>query len=244
MAGYRPTANRAVPARAVDVRREEQTQAVVKAQRLGQPRAASERADRQELGLALGVRGPPPRALARSCAGQGGRYALTVDLKVGDVVAYPPHGVGRVSARQKRMVLGTKQEVVVLELDGELSVTLTLERARELVRPLLDEAGIQQVRDTLRADGTFSEEAWAQRLKDAQAKLRSGDPLDLAEIVRDGAQRERALTGPKSSKPSVSERAVWTKARDLLSGEIGLVRGLDRAEASAWIDEQLAPLGR
>jgi hypothetical protein len=37
-------------------------------------------------------------------------------------------------------------------------------------------------------------------------------------------------------------------ARQRLSGEIGLARGLDRAEVDAWIDdawidEQLAPIG-
>ena len=163
-------------------------------------------------------------------------------LKVGDVVAYPPHGVGRVSAREKRVVLGVEQDVVVLALEDDLSVTLTLDRASDLIRPLVDEDGIRKVQDTLRASGTFNDDVWAKRLKEGQAKLRSGDPLELAEIVRDGAQRERALTAAGHSKLSVSERALWVKARDLLSGEIGLVRGLDREEASAWIDEQLAPL--
>jgi CarD family transcriptional regulator len=167
-----------------------------------------------------------------------------VKLKIGDVVAYPPHGVGRIAAREKRVVLGTKQEVVVLALDDDLSVTLTLDRAQEQLRPLVDEEGLRRVQETLRADGVFSDEIWAKRLKDAQAKLRSGDPLELAEIVRDGARREHRLTTTGYSKLSVSERALWVKARDLLSGEIGLVRGVDRAEASAWIDEQLAPLVR
>jgi CarD family transcriptional regulator len=165
-----------------------------------------------------------------------------VKLKVGDVVAYPPHGVGRVAAREERVVLGTKQEVVVLALADGLSVTLTLDRANELVRPLLDEAGIREVRNTLRATTPSSEDVWAKRLKDAQAKLRSGDPLELAEIVRDGARREHPPTGSTSSKLSVSERALWVKARELLSGEIGAVRGVDQAEANAWIDEQLASL--
>jgi RNA polymerase-interacting CarD/CdnL/TRCF family regulator len=37
----------------------------------------------------------------------------------------------------------------------------------------------------------------------------------------------------------MSERALCAKARELLSGEIGLVRGLDQATANAWIDDQL-----
>ena len=167
-----------------------------------------------------------------------------MDLQVGDVVAYPPHGVGRVSAREQREVLGQKQDVVVLDLEDGLSVTLTLDRAHEHVRPLVDESGLRRVRDTLRAASAFSEEVWAARVKEAQEKLRTGDPLELAAIVRDGALRERVLTESGYSKPSLSERALWTRARELLSGEISLARGLGRDEANAWIDEQLPPLAR
>ncbi|MFO7571939.1 MAG: CarD family transcriptional regulator [Gaiellaceae bacterium] len=164
-------------------------------------------------------------------------------LKVGDVVAYPPHGVGRVAAREKQVVLGTEQEVVVLALSDGLSVTLTVERASEQVRPLVDEKGIRRVQETLREIGDASDDVWAKRLKDAQAKLRGGDPLELAEIVRDGMRREQMSATSGGSKLSASERALVVKARDLLAGEISVVRGVDQEEADAWITEQLTPLG-
>lgn len=145
-------------------------------------------------------------------------------------------------AREKRVVLGAKQEVVVLELADGLGVTLTLDRARELLRPPVTEAELRRVRETLREDGALSEESWAKRVKEMQEKLRGGDLLDLAQIVRDGARREQT-PAPKgkgaSTKLSMSERALCAKARELLSGEIGLVRGLDEADANAWIDAQL-----
>jgi len=161
-------------------------------------------------------------------------------LAVGTVVAYPPHGVGRIAARERRHVLGIEQEVVVLELASDFSVTLTLERALEHLRPLVDEAGLRQVRDTLRADEVVPDEIWSTRLKSTQAKLRAGDPCALAEIVRDGARRERAKASGGGPRLSVSERSLWLKARELLSEEIRAVRGLDRAGADAWIDRQLA----
>ena len=161
-------------------------------------------------------------------------------LKVGDVVAYPPHGIGRVAAREKRVVLGTEQDVVVLELSDGMSVTVTVERALDQFRPLVDEKGLKRVQQTLRAEGDASDEVWAKRLKEAQDKLRSGDPLELAEIVRDGVRRDQAAAESGASKLSASERALLVKARDLLAGEIGVVRGVDTDEAGAWIDEQLA----
>lgn len=164
-------------------------------------------------------------------------------LSVGSVVVYPPHGVGRIVAREKRVVLGVQQEVVVLELSDGLSVTLRLEQAREQIRPLLDEAGIREVREKLREDGPTTDEAWAKRVKEAQEKLREGDPIGLAEIVRDGARRQHAPPGSGSAKLSTSERTLCDRARTLLSEEIGVARGTDRAAADAWIDEQLAPAG-
>ena len=78
-------------------------------------------------------------------------------------------------------------------------------------------------------------------MQHAQEKLRSGDPLELAEIVRDGVRREQGLTANGSpTKLSTSERALHLKAKELLAGEIGVARGVDQAQAEAWIDEQLA----
>lgn len=164
-------------------------------------------------------------------------------LEVGAVVAYPPHGVGRVAALEKKVVLGVKQEVVLLELADGLSVTLTVERAQELLRPVLTEAGLRRVKQTLREDCALSDEIWSKRLKEVQEKLRRGGPEELAEIVRDGVRRNQALAASGNAKLSLSERALFVRARELLSGEIGIARGLDQAEAEAWIDEQLAPLG-
>jgi CarD family transcriptional regulator, regulator of rRNA transcription len=162
-------------------------------------------------------------------------------LAVGDVVVYGAHGVGHVVVRERRVVLGAVQEILVLELADGLSVTLPVERARELLRPLLSEADLRRVQETLRDDHTLSEDVWLKRRKDTQVKVAGGDPLGLAEVVRDGACRERRLIAKRTgSQLSPSERDLYLRARRLLSGEIGLAHGLEPAEADAWIEEQLA----
>ncbi|HEU0245682.1 MAG TPA: CarD family transcriptional regulator, partial [Gaiellaceae bacterium] len=89
-------------------------------------------------------------------------------LAVGDAVVYPAHGAGRVAAREKRVVLGAEQEVVVLALADGLSVTLPMQLARELLRPLVSEAGLRRVQETLREDGALSGDVWVKRLKQVQ----------------------------------------------------------------------------
>ena len=165
-------------------------------------------------------------------------------LAVGDVVVYAAYGVGRVVAHERRLAHGAEQEVVVVELANGLSVMLPIERAREQLRPPVDAVGVRRVRETLCADGTPSTDAWPKRKQQTQAKLTGGDPLELAEVVRDGARHKQALAERSSSQLSSGEKVLYEKARQLLSAEIGIACGLDPAQADAWIDEQItAPAG-
>jgi len=171
-------------------------------------------------------------------------YAAVVRLAVGDMVVYGSHGAGHVAARERRVVLGKRQEVIVLALAGGLSVELPMERAHRLLRPLASEADMSRVQKTLGADHAVSGDPWLKRRRDSQAKLTGGDAIELAEVIRDSARREWTLPA-KGTKSQLSpgERALFVKARELLSNEIALVRGVEPAEANAWIDEQLTRTG-
>jgi RNA polymerase-interacting CarD/CdnL/TRCF family regulator len=60
----------------------------------------------------------------------------------------------------------------------------------------------------------------------------------------DSARREctRSAKGSRSQL-SAGERELFAKARQLLSNEIALVRGVEPAEANTWIDQQLTRAG-
>jgi CarD family transcriptional regulator len=162
-------------------------------------------------------------------------------LAVGDIVAYGSHGAGPIAAREHRVVLGTRQEVIVLALAGGLRVELPLERAQELLRPLATESEMSRVKATLSVARPNSDDAWLKRQKVALAKLTAGDPVGLAEIIRDGERRQRRLRSAKGPKQTLSprERELLTHARRLLSTEIALLRGIEPEKADAWIDRQL-----
>jgi len=134
-----------------------------------------------------------------------------VKLAVGDAVVYAAHGAGRVAAREQRTVLGVVQEVVVLELGQGLWVTLLLEQARERLRPVASEADVRRVQQTLRQEGETVEDSWRQRLKQGQAKLASGGPLELAEIVRDGMRHQAQARKGVAPNVSESERRLYVQ---------------------------------
>jgi RNA polymerase-interacting CarD/CdnL/TRCF family regulator len=160
-------------------------------------------------------------------------------LAVGDLVVYGNHGIGRVAARGKQEVLGEPQEVVVLELE-ELRVTLPLERARTQLRPLANGAELRRVGEALRDDGELNSSNWLSRRRETLEKLIGATPVELAQIVSEGAQRERLRSANGDKRQlSPSEREIFTKARKLLSDEIALALDLQPTAAESWIDRHL-----
>lgn len=163
-------------------------------------------------------------------------------LAVGDVVVYRSYGAGLVTARESRVVLGTRQEVIVLALAGGLRVELPLQRARELLRPLANESDLTRVRKALRTDQPLSGDTWLKRKKESLSTFNDGDPIGLADIIRNSARRQASPSSKGSPPKSLWERELAAKARALLSTEIAFVREIEPEEANSWIDRQLSRL--
>jgi RNA polymerase-interacting CarD/CdnL/TRCF family regulator len=159
----------------------------------------------------------------------------TLRLATGDVVVYASHGIGRIESAHAAE--GTQPARIILALESGLTVTLPLVRARETLRCLSGEPELEDVRLTLGADVAPPVEHSSRRRRFAQEKLRAGEIGGLAEIVRDGLQRERRLT-TSSSKPLANE--LFRRARMLLTAEIAAARGIEPEAADAWIVQQVA----
>jgi RNA polymerase-interacting CarD/CdnL/TRCF family regulator len=176
------------------------------------------------------MRTPPIPSADRSSPG----------LAVGDVVVYASHGIGRIASTHA--AVGTEPATVILLLESGLRVTLPLVRAREALRCLSGEPELEDVRLTLRADVPPAAGPWPQRRRFVQERLTAGEISGLAEIVRDGLQRERLLTTASSKRSSARPIANedFRKARRLLAAEIAASRGIEPEAADAWIVQQVA----
>jgi CarD family transcriptional regulator len=159
-------------------------------------------------------------------------------VTVGDAVVYAAHGIGRVMAREQTRVAGTERDCVVMDLATGLRVTLPMEEAAERLRPVVGIAEIELIRRTLASDSSGRDGAWTRRITENKAKLASGRPMELAELVRDGVRLDRPASRLRLSH---TERRVYLQARDLLVRELCAARGIDRDAADAWIEAQIAP---
>jgi RNA polymerase-interacting CarD/CdnL/TRCF family regulator len=161
-----------------------------------------------------------------------------VKLAVDDLVVYGNHGIGRVADRRTQEVLGESQEVVVIELD-QLTVTLPVALASTQLRPLVSKAELHRVGVALQDDSELKADTWLVRRREALEKLIGGTPVELAEIVREGAQRERLRSASGKGQSSLSERQIYTRARTLLCDEVAAALGIQPTAAEGWVDGHL-----
>lgn len=157
-------------------------------------------------------------------------------LAVGDAVVYAAHGVGRVVAHEQRSVAGSARDCLVVDLATGLRVTLAMDEAAERLRPVLDDAEIEDVATVLAAEAGERHGQWTKRIQTSKAKLASGSAAELAELVRDGALVELSGNGPRLSH---QERRVYVQARELLAREIAWAQGVEVQQVEAWIDAQI-----
>ena len=173
----------------------------------------------------------PTREPAGPAPGNDAQEVLR--LAVGDRVVYASHGIGRVESRADH---GENGEMIVLVFESGLRVTLPLDRAQNALRSLSGEPELEEVRRTLGSDSpSTAVEHWSRRHRNAQAKLVGGSVNGLAEIVRDGVQRDRARV--KGGTAPIRNQ-LYRTARKLLVAEVSAARGIEPDAADAWIVQQ------
>jgi len=78
---------------------------------------------------------------------------------------------------------------------------------------------------------------WNRRFKHNRDKMKTGDILELAEVVRNLSLRdsEKGL--------STGEKQMFVKAKKILASELMYAKDMDEDEAAEWLDEVLAGVG-
>jgi CarD family transcriptional regulator len=158
-----------------------------------------------------------------------------MSFSVGETVVYPHHGAALIEAVETRTIRGVEQEYLVLRVEqGDLTVRVPSTNVELVgVREVVGAEGLTEVFDVLRAPHTEEPTNWSRRYKANLEKLASGNPLKVAEVVRDlwRRDRERGL--------SAGEKRMLTKARDILVGEVALAESSTKDDAELLLDKVL-----
>src|SRR3954453_15998263 len=151
---------------------------------------------------------------------------------VGDKVVYPHHGAGTVVKKEKREVLGEKREYLTIKiLHNDMTVNVPSENAEKVgLRKVIGEDMVKVVVKALTGGGTQMPKNWNRRFKHNRDKMKTGDILELAEVVRNLSLRdvEKGL--------STGEKQMFVKAKKILSSELMYAKDMDEEEAAEWLD--------
>ncbi len=155
--------------------------------------------------------------------------------KVGDKVVYPHHGAGTVVKKEKREVLGEKREYLTIKiLHNDMTVNVPSENAEKVgLRKVIGEDMVKVVVKALTGGGTQMPKNWNRRFKHNRDKMKTGDILELAEVVRNLSLRdhEKGL--------STGEKQMFVKAKKILASELMYAKDMDEEEAAEWLDDVL-----
>jgi CarD family transcriptional regulator len=152
--------------------------------------------------------------------------------KIGDKVVYPHHGAGTVVKREKREVLGEKREYLTIKiLHNDMTVNVPSENAEAVgLRKVIGEDMVKVVVKALTGGGTQMPKNWNRRFKHNRDKMKTGDILELAEVVRNLSLRdsEKGLSN--------GEKQMFVKAKKILASELMYAKDMDEEEAAEWLD--------
>lgn len=159
-------------------------------------------------------------------------------FKTNEFIVYPAHGVGQILAIEEQEVAGCKLELFVINFVKD-KMTLRVPTAKIAavgMRKLAEGPIVRRALETLKGRARVKRTMWSRRAQEYEAKINSGDPLAVAEVIRD---LHRKVGQPDQS---FSERQIFEAAMDRLAAELAALERIDKAEAAQRLADFLKTL--
>ena len=157
-------------------------------------------------------------------------------FKTNEFIVYPAHGVGQILAIEEQEVAGAKLELFVITFDRDrMTLRVPVPKAKKSGLRKLSSRGIMDTAlSTLRGRAKVKRAMWSRRAQEYEAKINSGDLIQIAEVVRD------LYRSDAQPEQSYSERQLYEAALDRLVREVAAVNASTENEALKLIEQQLA----
>ena len=158
-------------------------------------------------------------------------------FKIGDKIVYPMHGAGTIEAIEPREMLGDEKDYYIIKMPiGDMKLMVPTDKA--------DDIGVREVSSKNISDEVFEileqpkatyvhDVNWSKRYNMNVEKIKSGDILEVAEVVRDLSHRhmERGL--------SIGEKKMLSTAKNILISEMVLSEGMSHEVLDEKIEDAI-----
>ena len=153
----------------------------------------------------------------------------------GDTVVHPEHGAAVIQELREKEFLGEKRTYLVLRVAyGDLTLLIPVDSTEQVgLRQVVSKNEVKKVLKVLTEDESSMAANWSRRFKNNMEKLHSGDPYQVAEVLRNLAIRER------EKGLSAGEKRMILKARQILISELSYATDKTEDQAEVMIDEVL-----
>lgn len=158
-----------------------------------------------------------------------------LDFKAGQYVVYPTQGVGKLLRVEEQAIAGQKIKMLVIDFEkNHMTLRVPLERAEiSGLRPLVTNKKMDEAIASARGKAGAKRMIWARRAAQYEENINSGDPMKLAEVVRDLQRRSAADT------MTFSGRQLYLRALERMAQEFAVLHKMDIDEASDKIEDIL-----
>lgn len=155
--------------------------------------------------------------------------------KIGDKVVYPMHGAGIIEGIEEKEILGEIQSYYILSLPiKNMRVMLPVNNIEGLgLREVVEPDEVDTVMRMLTEEQTEMHSNWNRRYRDNMEKVKTGDIIEVAEVVRN------LLIMDKEKGLSTGERKMLANTKQILVSELILAKGLDELEVERLIKESI-----
>lgn len=158
-----------------------------------------------------------------------------VDFDVGEIVVYPKHGVGEITKTETLEIANIKTKFYVVKMEqSKLTIRVPLDKQDEVgLRKVSSKKVINEVYQVLKLRPKIRRIMWSRRAQEYDTKIFSGDPIKIAEVVRDLFRKNT------QSEQSYSERQMFQVAIERLARELAAVEKTDYFQSTEKIENIL-----
>jgi CarD family transcriptional regulator len=159
-----------------------------------------------------------------------------MSFKIGELIVYPAHGVGKITNIEEQEIAGVKLELYIVDFEKEkLRLKVPTNRAEQKgMRHLADRSLIEQAMKVIRGRARIKRVMWSRRAQEYDAKINSGDMIAVSEVIRDLYRSDR------QPEQSYSERQLFEQALARFARELAAIRKMDEDQCIKELEDFLA----
>lgn len=148
-------------------------------------------------------------------------------FSIGDSVVYPSHGVGVITAEEIKEIGGIKMPLYVISFaDNKMVLWVPKSRVGKVgLRHLSSTQEFKKALEILQGKPKLSKGMWTKRAQEYDAKINSGKPLLIAEVLRD---LHKNVDDPERS---YSELKIYKDALERLADEYSIAASITKEES-------------